>query len=259
MFDVEMHEVSKEFAQCWQAAGMHLQAKTGDGLLSWLKADLSPPFLEHLSFRMGNQLYFIRIEDADGHIMGPGSADGFRIIAVGCNGIPCRMPMRRIGSTWTTLVPGWGLIHARTNKLINPIELITEEKIEMTDWELHDFAVQVVRDHVVEELGRQLMSSQGNPNVDPSMWFVGDSGPEWVVVRCVRFPEREAILPDNIAGIASYCAQLSAVGHFASVAVTDSEDSYDVSNDLSPLPLYRGHRIPVAFEGLIPVTDQLLP
>ena len=70
MFDIEMHEVSKEFSRCWQAAGRHLQARTGDGQLGWLKADLTPPFLEHLSFRMGNQLYFIRIEDVDGRVTG---------------------------------------------------------------------------------------------------------------------------------------------------------------------------------------------
>ena len=259
MFDIEMHEVSKEFSQCWQAAGRHLQARTGDGQLGWLKADLTPPFLEHLSFRMGNQLYFIRIEDVDGRVTGPGNTDGFRIIAEGCNGIPCRMPMRCIGSTWSPLVPGWGLIHATTGRSIDPTALISEEKVEMTDWEVHDFAVQVVRDHVTKELGRELMSSQGNPQVNPSIWFVGDNGPEWIVVRCVRFPERKATMPDNIADIAANCARLSAVGHFASVAVANSGDSCSASNKVPTLPLYRGHGIFVAFEGLIPLSDQFLP
>jgi hypothetical protein len=34
------------------------------------------------------------------------------------------------------------------------------------------------------------MSWQGNPSVDPSIWFVGDSGPEWVVVRAVSLDTR---------------------------------------------------------------------
>ena len=256
MFDIEMHKVSEEFSRCWQAAGRHLQTRTGDGSLSWLKADLNPPFLEHLSFRLGNQLYFIRIEDADGHVRGPGNADGFRVIAEGCNGIPCRMPMRRVGSKWSPQVPGWGLIHAKTGRRIDPVALISDEKIEMTDWEVHDFGVQVVRDYVVKEHGRELMSSQGNPQVDPSIWFVGDDGPEWVVVRCVRYPEREAIMPTNIADIARNCARLSAIGHFASVAVAGSEDSFDASSKTQPLPLYRGHGMFVVFEGLIPVAAE---
>lgn len=251
MFDIEMHKVSEEFCQCWQAAGRHLQTKAGDSPLSWLKADLNPPFLEHLSFRMGNQLYFIRVEDADGHVTGPGSADGFRVIAEGCNGIACRMPMRRVGSTWNAQVPGWGLIDAKTGRRMDPVALISDEKIEMTDWEVHDFAVQVVRDYIVKKLGRELISSQGNPRVDPSIWFVDDNGPEWVVVRCVRFPERVAIIPENITDIAINCARLSAFGHFASVAIANSEDSFNASSKVPPLPLYRGHGIVVAFEGLI--------
>ena len=254
MYDIEMHKVSERFSRCWQAAGRHLQTRTGDGPLSWLKADLNPPFLEHLSFRMGNQLYFIRVEDADGHVRGPGSADGFRVIAEGCNGIPCRMPMRRVGSEWNPEVPGWGLIHAETDRPIDPVALISDERIEMTDWEVHDFAVQVVRDYAVKTLGRELMSSQGNPQVDPSIWFVGDNGPEWVVVRCIRFPEREAVMPKNIADISVNCTRHSAVGHFASVAVANSENSFAASGKIPPHALWRGHGMFVAFEGLIPVT-----
>ena len=122
---------------------------------------------------MGNQLYFIHIEDVDGNVLGPGNPDGFRMIAKSCNGYPCRMQMRLIGSEWKPEAPGWDLIHAATRELIDPIALISDVKGEMSDWELHDFSVQVVRDYIAEKLGRQLMSSQGNPHFDPSIWFVG--------------------------------------------------------------------------------------
>ena len=49
--DIDMHEVSDEFAKCWQAAGRHLDSQNHRGELNWLKANLTPPFLEHLSFR----------------------------------------------------------------------------------------------------------------------------------------------------------------------------------------------------------------
>ena len=251
MHDIESHDVEEVFSLCWQAAGNHLQTRTGDGAVSWLKADLRPPFLEHLSFRLGNQLFFIRIEDVDGHIEGPGNSEGFRVIAKGCNGVPCRMPMRRVGTEWQAAAPGWGLIHAETGQPIDPVALITDDRIEMTDWEVHDFAVQVVRDYVVEKLGRKLMSSQGNPQVDPSIWFIGDDGPEWIVIRSVRYPAKKASIPTNIANIAAHCARLSAVGHFASVALANSDDSFDSSSNISPLPLWRGHGMFVNFEGLV--------
>jgi hypothetical protein len=71
---------------------------------------------------------------------------------------------------------GWGLIDAETGRmLIDPISFVSDEKIEMTDWELQDFAVQVVRDDL-KTSGRELMSWNGNPEVMPSIWFVGDQG-----------------------------------------------------------------------------------
>lgn len=71
-----MSEVSAEFAQCWQVAGRHLQAQLQGSNQFWLKATLVPPFLEHLSFRLGNQLFFIRIEDAEGSLDVPGLRRG---------------------------------------------------------------------------------------------------------------------------------------------------------------------------------------
>jgi hypothetical protein len=39
-----------------------------------------------------------------------------------------------------------GLVDAQTGRPINPVALVNDELIEMTDWELQDFAVQIVRD-----------------------------------------------------------------------------------------------------------------
>ena len=47
----------------WSAAGRHLSHQAGGQVQSWLRAHLTPPFLEHLSFSLGNQLFFIRVED----------------------------------------------------------------------------------------------------------------------------------------------------------------------------------------------------
>src|SRR4026209_2317410 len=89
------------------------------------------------------------------------------------------------GRGLVTIHAGWGLTDVASGRTIDPPSLITDELIEMTDWELHDFAVQVVRERLAG-LGRQVMTWQGNPDVDPAVWFVGDKGPEWVVVRATR-------------------------------------------------------------------------
>ena len=256
MHNIEMHEATEEFTECWQAAGRHLQSRMQGANLHWLKADLIPPFLEHLSFRIGNQLFYVRVVDADDRVKGPGNRNGFRTIAEGCNGHACIMPMRKVRGEWNPDAAGWGLVHPDTGQAIDLAVLVTDEKVEMTDWELHDFAVQIVRDHITKKLGYELMSSQGNPAVDPSIWFVGDQGPEWVVVRKVRYPDLEATMPSNIKEIAESCVGLSRTGHFASVGCANSEDAFDPSGQIPALPLWCGHRIRVRFQGLGPIQVQ---
>ena len=108
MHNIEMHEASDELAKCWQAAGRHLLHR-GDGQVNWLKADLVPPFLEHLSFRLGNRLFYVRLVDVDGKLETPGNHSGLQAIADGCQGFACLMPMRLDQGQWTPAEPDWGL------------------------------------------------------------------------------------------------------------------------------------------------------
>lgn len=243
---------SEDFIPCLAAAAKHLDRTAGDGALAWLKADALPPFLEHLSFRLGNRLFFVRVEDVEGRVSGPGNRRGVEGAAEGAGGIACLMPMRRTAGEWEPLAPGWGLVDADTGRTLDPAALVTDEKIEMTDWELHDFAVQVVRDHVGRQLGHRLTSWTGDPRVEPSIWFAGQTGPEWVVVRAVRYPAARARRPANMSTIASRCAGLGEAGHFASVAVASGEETFDARPGARAAPLWRGHQLLARFEGLEP-------
>src|SRR6516165_3469246 len=94
------------------------------------------------------------------------------------------------------------------------------------------------------------LSWQGNPKVEPSIWFVGDNGPEWVVVRAVRYPKTRADLPSDWQQIAAWCAKLGKVGHFASVAVGNSVAVANWDDAFYPIttppePLWRGHGMKV--------------
>lgn len=159
MYDIEMQEMSPEFFKCWKDAGIHLNKQVQDGIQSWLRAHPNPPFLEHLSFRLGNQLFFVRVEDIDGKVEGPGSLRGLYVAAKGNRGHACLMPMKKkfFGEVWVPGNDGWGLIDAATKEPIDPVSLISDEKIGMTSWELQDMAVQVVRDYIEKE-GYELMS-----------------------------------------------------------------------------------------------------
>lgn len=262
MHDIHMAKVSDEFARCWKAAGIHIQNQAQGDLQSWLRAHLNPPFLEHLSFRLGNQLFFIQLQDVDDVLEMPGNLGGLLSIADSCKGHACLMPMQKIAGEWRCVATGWGLIDARTERSVNPVALITDESIEMTDWELQDFAVQVVRSQL-EKDGRQLMSWQGNPSVDPSIWFVGDDGPEWIVVRATRWPKRDVEIPSNIADIAKGSAKLTNKGNFAVVRVANSNDPFDPMAEKfgNFLPLIRGQGLSVGYEGMqsLPPFEFALP
>jgi hypothetical protein len=151
--------------------------------------------------------------------------------------------------TWVAALPGWGLLDIATAEPVDPVALVTDEKIEMTPWEIQDMAVQVVRGYL-DEKGFQLMSWQSNPGVNPSIWFVGQSQkPEWVVVRPARFPTLRAERPGNWAEIAASCTHLGTTGHFASVEIASGSQPRQ-SADETPLPLWRGHALNVEFAGL---------
>ena len=45
MHNIEITEVSEDFARCWNAAGLRIQNQAQGPLQSWLRAHLNPPFL----------------------------------------------------------------------------------------------------------------------------------------------------------------------------------------------------------------------
>jgi hypothetical protein len=257
MHHIEMHEPTQEFLRCWQAAVSHLHRQVDGGIQSWLKVDPTPPWLEHLSFRLGNQLFFVRIVDVDAKLEITGNDRGVHLVAEKCGGHACIMPMKKkfFDGDWTPTESGWGLLDAITKKPINPIDFVTDEEIEITDWELNDIAVLVVRTTLQKE-GYQLMNWVSNPALDPAIWFVGKSKqPEWIVVRAARYPIRKAKHPSNLAEIAKGCADTGTTGHFASVAVANADDPFDpmAKDNGNFIPIFRGHKLLIRYQGLEPV------
>ena len=253
-YEIPACDVSDDFAICWRAAGKHLEACGLDGKVTagvqangWLRASLNPPFLEHLSFRMGNQLFFVRIEDADGLLDIPGNTQGLLRVADKCKGHACLMPMgKHSDGRWIPSLPGWGLQDAFDHRSVCPPQLVTTQKIEITEWELHDFAVQVVRQQIERE-GRPLISWQSDPDIDPSIWFVGGQGAEWVIVRGAKYPQKDAALPPHWRDVVDGCAKVSGRGNFASASFACME-TIDHGDQL-----YRGDPCVCNYSGMTPL------
>ncbi|MDR2352814.1 MAG: hypothetical protein LBF22_06550 [Deltaproteobacteria bacterium] len=234
---------SREFQTCWTLAANYIQ-RLGDNTLSWFKGNLYAPLFEHFSFRMGNQLFFVRLEDAEGRLNVPGNIDGLFEIAGACNGHPLLMPMKNTGGIWLPIVPGWGLVDAKTKEPVNPKNFLTGERVEYTDWELHDMAVH----SVIMSLGtRKIHCFSNHPDLSPSIWYEGESGIEWIIVRWSRYPEADAGPPGNWAEIRESCfARGCGNGYFA-VVIFAGKDPL-TGKPVENLPLIRGGNIMINYQ-----------
>ncbi len=262
-FDIEMGDPTADFIECWNAAGQHLNSflkpycdmnTENEMHCVNYRAHPYPPYLEHLSFRLGNQNFYVRIEDINRQCNFPGNRRGLAAVAEGNSGWACILPMVKSGreGKWKARFPGWGLRELRTRKLIDPPSLITDELIEMTHWEVHGFGVQIVHDCLKDE-GYKIMSENHNPLVDPSIWFVGNTkAPEWVVVRTTKYPEKCATRPENLEAIAEHIRKMSKVGHFASISFANNSQCRESTN-AEIVPLWRGQKLSCEYDGLEPL------
>jgi hypothetical protein len=251
MYRIEQDEPSINFKQAWSAAGRHIQSQADTGF-NWLRAELNPPMAEHLSFRIGNQIFFIFIEAAEFNFTS--GRNLFSTVCKTANAIPCLMPMEKHLDSWRPVYGGWGLINADSGNPLNPLDYVSDELIEMSDWELHDFAIQVVCS-TLESDGKSVFSKQSSMSIDPSIWFRDNEGSHYVVVRAGRYPNTEILPPENMPDIVQGLLAISKSGYFAPVIFANAQDPFDphAKNNGNFLPLYRGHAMYPKFTGLMDI------
>jgi len=250
MYDIASGDPSRGFIEMWRRAGLHIQSRASGTDIVWLKSEPVPPFLHHLSFRLGSEVFFVRIEDHSELLPVPGNRGGLLRVTNGWRGWPCVMPMELADDEWRPVLGGWGLVDLRNGEPVAPDQVRQDGPVEMTDWEVHDFAVQIVRTRLEDELHRPVTKWSGDPGISPSIWFVDASGaPAWVVVKAARHPGPDPAPPDNLASVAAQCRRVSDVGYFAPVTVASGNDPFH-PDGRDAAPLMRGERLVPRFLGL---------
>ena len=258
MYKIDAYNINEEFLDAWRFAGKNL-TNQGQGSLNWIRAHLHQPFDDHLSFRVGNQIFSVLVEVEHSSMESSLTDREINNQARFCSGnnlVPCIYKVKKTShGEFERIFSDWNLIHSETKKPINPVELISEELVEMSPWEIHDVGIQIVADQIKKD-GGEVGSFQSVLNIDPAIWFKREENGFYVVVRTVTYPELYAERPPNLSETIKSIKSLQspegkADGYFASVGIANADNPSDGEN---PLPLYRGSGMYVQYKGLEGVT-----
>jgi len=101
----------------------------------------------------------------------------------------------------------------------------------------------------LEEHGHKILSWAGDPEVNPSIWYVGKIGKmEWVLVKHTKYLIKTAPRPDNWQSLVKQLSVQGTLGNFASVSLVNAEQSFGPSDPI--IPLWRGCGCYASYAGL---------
>jgi hypothetical protein len=192
-------EPSELFLEARQMAGGQLQEQfrqfnnsplpTRYKGFTWIKAELTYPSFDHLTFAFKNSIFSVLIEliDETGSSLTDNQKDRWTKACTVNNLIPCFFKIQCVamnhGFDLNPMNDVWNLYDVEGNELVDPFELATEDPMEMSDWENRNFSIQVVRNHI-EEKGHEVLSFCDLPEVNPQIWFRdSEEKISWVIVQ----------------------------------------------------------------------------
>ena len=228
MYDIDRPEPSQFFIDTRDLVRNWLQQRMNQSEGSrWIKVDFTYPSFEHLSFSYKNQVFCVVIDIIDENTKKSCLPDKTKNLLIReCeknNLIPCLYkvlvdnPQNPAYNTLKQYSDGWSLFDARNNELIIPEQSGTDDLVEMSEWELNDFAIQVVKNYISNNLKLKVLSYQNIVGINPQLWFIDDNKQKhFVLVRYTMYPNKNAKKPDNIISIQNKCKGYD--GFFASVA-----------------------------------------
>lgn len=265
--EMDRPEPSQQFLEARNMAGQVLQGQfqANGGALpehtdyKWIKAELTYPSFDHLTFAYGNQVFSVLVElvDDGSSFLTQKECDRCLDESEKNNLVPCAF---RVNATsMTPITDGWNLIDLRSEETVIPDQLISDDKIPMSEWELHNFAIQVVRQQIEGNKLGTILSFSDVIGIDPQIWFVDDQGKRnWVIVRHLKTIEEDEA--QKWIGLEKSNPQLLPYdGYFAAVSAASSEPFlYDLDGEHIPLserfsgkaPLYRGDGFHIKHDGL---------
>ena len=244
---IDSGEFTDDFIDCARFVNNFFSEKGKDVINFISFATITTPV--HTSFRIGNQLFFIHIVDLDDNMEQPGSIEGFISICERFQCLACLIPVRKKNNKWTIENLDWGLIDAKTGDVIDPYELVSDEKIVMSDYEIHEMGNDYVRYHIItKNLGYKVSSFIIDPDIIPSIIFNKPNEKCCVLVKVSYDPNpwvRQEDFKDELENVKSSFPDMTV--YFAGVHLFGQEQMKQKDNTL---PLYRGQGYYPTFRGL---------
>ena len=266
-YQIDPSNPSQEFHRARNAAGVRLQEmfkKFGDRVepqhdYRWIKSDLTWPSFDHLTFAYRNQVFSVLVDFIQNGRTSLTQLDVKRCVDASTehNLVPCVFPVD--ARTFRPLKDGWTLSNLESGVSVVPDDFVDDVKVEMSEWELRNFSIQIVRDHIEKNLKDTILSYCDVIGIDPQVWFEDQQGNRcWVIVR--NFGLIDGSESSKFRGMETRNPQLVPYdGYFAAVSVASSEPvTLDLDAKLVPLskrfdgssPIYRGDGFYVNFKGL---------
>lgn len=151
-------------------------------MIKWVST--SPNF-EDFVFSYGNKVFSVIVVKANitNGKLGMELNERADILVNVCeenNLIPCVFPIMRERGKLKFLGTGyhgvaWNLINLFTGKFFDPIDEATDELIEMSDWEIQDWAIQITLDEL-KKRGFKVTSYVSMPAINPQIWIEDNNG-----------------------------------------------------------------------------------
>ena len=266
-YEIDRTAPSPQFLDARNVAGYRLQEqfkKLGGKFetpkdFRWVKAELTWPSFDHLTFAYGNRVFSVLVDVVEGGHSGISRQvmDRFLDATRKNNLIACVFPVR--AETMTPVAANWNLLDAVEMTPLDPEVFDISGKIVMSEWELRNFAIQIVRNSITQDGASETLSFTDVLGVDPQIWFQdGQGNRAWVIVR--HCPQITGSEWEEYVGLEKSNPQLMPYdGYFAAVSLASSEPLLlDLEGHHIPLserftgkaPLYRGDGFHIKFDGL---------
>lgn len=147
---------------------------------AWIQSTLLSPAFQHLCFRYKNNVYSILIGLQKGETLFVRTQDmtNQKNVCLKNNMIPCVIPLDE-----ETLKPVLSGSHMFNTQTFEQVSIEEGDVTEMSQWELMDFAIQMVKNHITQQ-GCKLMSYCNVPEIVPQLWFEDKLGQaSYVIVK----------------------------------------------------------------------------